>query len=46
VYVLEAMDSTKIWPDGRISVSEMSLTKPFKCSGLKDLNITLPFFMP
>jgi hypothetical protein len=35
----------KKWLNGRISVSEMSLTKPFKCSSLKELSIASPFFM-
>jgi hypothetical protein len=46
LYALEGMESTKKRPNGRISVSEMPLTKPFKCSSPKELSIASPFFMP
>jgi hypothetical protein len=32
----------KKWPNGRISVSEMSLTEPFKYSSPKELTIASP----
>jgi hypothetical protein len=46
LHALEGMESTKKRPNGRISVSEMSLTKPFKYSSPKELSIASPFFMP
>jgi hypothetical protein len=42
---LEGMESTKKRPNGRISISEMSLTKPFKCSSHKESSIASPFLM-
>jgi hypothetical protein len=37
---LGSHEEHKKWLNGRISVPEMSLTKPFKCSSPKDLSIT------